>query len=142
MHKQLRLIDRFFIPSRLKNSTTAEKYKYLNNIYNLGAHYILLNNVRVFGPYPRPELSWDISEAQKIAIYDTEVSSVLNWVNTNIVINLSEIDYETMGVLIRIATGMLNKCNIPKSIKIMFHDNMVETLEIEHNDVVQSDLPF
>lgn len=142
MHSQLQLIDGFFLPKEYKNKTTAEKYNYLKRKYDLGSSYILLNNVRVFGPYPRSEVPWDISEAQKIATYDPEVTKVLNWVNANIVIKLGTIDYKTTEVLIRIATGMLNKCNIPKSLQIMFHDNMVENLRSEYTNVVTSDLPF
>ena len=61
---------------------------------------------------------------------------------TRIVINLSSIDYRTLHVLIRIATGMLNKCDIPKEYQIMFHDNMVKNLEDTYNEIVLSSLPF
>lgn len=142
MHKQVRLIDNFFIPKELEEATTMEKYVYLNNLYKSGKRYILLNNVRVFGPYPKPNVPWDISEVQKIATYNPEVTSVLNWINTNIVIQLSGITYKTKDVLVRIATGMLNKCDIPKEVQIMFHDNMVENLKVELEDIIQSDLPF
>lgn len=142
MHKQVRLIDNFFIPKELEEATTMEKYVYLNNLYKSGKRHILLNNVRVFGPYPKPNVPWDISEVQKIATYNPEVTSVLNWINTNIVIQLSGITYKTKDVLVRIATGMLNKCDIPKEVQIMFHDNMVENLKVELEDIIQSDLPF
>lgn len=142
MHKQVRLIDNFFIPKELEEATTMEKYVYLNDLYKSGKHHILLNNTRVFGPYPKPNVPWDISEVQKIATYNPEVTSVLNWINTNIVIQLSGITYKTKDVLVRIATGMLNKCDIPKEVQIMFHDNMVENLKVELEDIIQSDLPF
>ena len=142
MHKQVRLIDNFFIPKELEEATTMEKYVYLNDLYKSGKRYILLNNINVFGPYPKPNVPWDISEVQKIATYDPEVTSVLNWINTNIVIQLAGITYKTKDVLVRIATGMLNKCNIPKEVQIMFHDNMVENLKVELEDIIQSDLPF
>lgn len=142
MHKQVRLIDNFFIPKELEEATTMEKYVYLNNLYKSGKRHILLNNVRVFGPYPKPNVPWDISEVQKIATYNPEVTFVLNWINTNIVIQLSGITYKTKDVLVRIATGMLNKCDIPKEVQIMFHDNMVENLKVELEDIIQSDLPF
>ena len=142
MHKQLTLISSYFLPERLKEATTAKKYEYLNNMYKKGQEYILLNNTSVFGPYPRPEVSWDISEVEKIAIYNPEVTKVLNWIKTKIVINLGSIDYKTLDVLIRIATGMLNKCNIPKTVQIMFHDNMVANLRKEHQEIILSDLPF
>lgn len=142
MHNQLSLIDDFFLSPEVRNSTTLDKYEYLNNLYRQGHTYILLNNIRVFGPYPRPNVPWDISEAQKVATYDPEVTKVLSWVNANIIINLARIDLKTMGVLIRIATGMLNKCNIPKGLQITFHDNMVENLRVEHAEVIMSGLPF
>lgn len=142
MLSQMQLIDDFFLPSELKGKTTEEKYTYLRKKYNSGSRYILLNNSKVFGPYPKPDVPWDISEAQKIATYNSEVTKVLNWVNVNVVIKLDIIDYKTMGVLIRIATGMLNKCNIPKEIQIMFHDNMVKNLQTEYNNVILSTLPF
>ena len=135
MPKRPMLINEQFLPDNLKQETIAEKYRYFKKIYGEGANYILLNNVDVFGPFPEPEVLWDISEAQKIATYNQEVK-------TKILINLSSIDDRTLDVLIRIATGMLNKCDIPKELQIMFHDNMVENLRIEHTRVVLSDLPF
>lgn len=141
MHKQIRLINSFYLPSDMKDATTAEKYEYFRRMYPTH-NYVLLFETAVFGPFPRPEVPWDISEAEKIAKYDPEVSKVLTWVNTKIIINLSIIDSKTLGVLIRIATGMLNKCNIPKCLQIMFHDNMVENLKTEHNEVIMSGLPF
>ena len=142
MHSQLHLIDDAFLPPHMKEENIAKKYEYLRELYFNGNTHILLNNVSVFGPFPRPEVPWDISEAQKIATYDPEVTKVLTWIKTKIIINLSRIDYKTMGVLVRIATGMLNKCNIPKCVQIMFHDNMVENLRKEHDAIVVADLPF
>jgi hypothetical protein len=136
------LIDDAFLPPHMKEENIAKKYEYLRELYFNGNTYILLNNVSVFGPFPRPEVPWDISEAQKIATYDPEVTKVLTWIKTKIIINLSRIDYRTMWVLVRIATGMLNKCNIPKCIQIMFHDNMVENLRKEYGEIIMADLPF
>ena len=142
MHKQLELIDPYYLPRDVRSKSIAEKYKYYNEMFNRGHTYIILNNVNVFGPFLKPELPWDISEAEKIAIYNPEVAKVLTWVKTKIIINLGNIDYKTLGVLMRIATGMLNKCNIPKSVQILFHDNMVKNLQSEHDAIIMSDLPF
>lgn len=142
MNKHVSLIDEFFIPRRYRDLSTAAKYAYLKKLYDSGATHILLNNCRVFGPFMQPTVPWDISEAQKIATYEPQVTSVLRWVNTQIVINLADMDYKTLDVLIRIATGMLNKCDIPKPLQILFHDNMVENLHKEHGIVVISELPF
>lgn len=142
MLKQIRLIDEVHIPSNLKESATAEKYRYIKNMYDRGKTYVFLNNVSIFGPYPAPEVPWDISEAQKIATYNPEVIKVIRWVMNEIFNKSALFNYKTLNVLIRIATGMLNKCNIPKEIQIMFHDNMVDNLQIESNNVILSELPF
>lgn len=142
MHNQKELINSIFLPKELREVSLAEKYAYYRRMYLKGHTYILLNNINVFGPYPQPDVSWDISETEKIAIYNPEVTSVLNWIRVKIIINLGCIDYKTLDVLVRIATGMLNKCNIPKEVQIMFHDNMVENLRREHDDIMLSLLPF
>lgn len=142
MDKRIRLISGCHLPSFMEDCSTRQKYKYLQAVYDAGGRHILLNNVRVFGPFPKSSVPWDISVAQKIATYDPEVKKVIDWVNTKIVINLASMDIETVLVLIRIATGMLNKCNIPKCMQIMFHDNMTENLRAEHALIVTSELPF
>lgn len=142
MPKHISLINEIFLNKENKDVTLLKKYLYLKKIYDKGATYILLNNVDVFGPFPRATVPWDISEAQKIATYNSEVTEVLNWVNSRIVINLGVMTYKTLDVLIRIATGMLNKCDIPKSVQIMFHDNMTRNLHKEYDDIVVSELPF
>lgn len=122
--------------------TLSEKYNSLRTAYYNGAKYVILNNVNVFGPFPKPEVPWDISKAQKIATYNPEVTKVLTWIRVNIIINLPCITYRTLDVLIRIATGMLNKCDIPEELQIMFHDNMVENLHSEHKEILLAELPF
>lgn len=132
----------FNVPQFLSNHNVKEQYEYLRNEYNNGAYHLLLNNIEIFGPFPQPEVPWDISEVQKIATYNKEVTKVLTWLKVNVIVKLVDLDYRTLNVLIRIATGMLNKCNIPKEVQIMFHDNMVESLNSEYSKIVTSDLPF
>lgn len=119
------------------NMPLNEKYIYLKT-----HKYALLNTVTVFGPFPKAKVSWDISEEQKIATYNQEVTKVLTWIKMKIILNLDALDYKTLHVLIRIATGMLNKCQIPKETQIMFHDNMVDNLQIEQTNIILSQLPF
>lgn len=139
MDNRTTLIDSFFIPDNLEK--TQDVYEYVHKIYKRKP-YIFYNNIRVFGPFPEPSCSWDISEEQKIAIYNNEVKTVLRWINENITSSLAVIDYRTLGVLIRIATGMLNKCNIPKDVKLLFHENMVKNLTEESTKCALSVLPF
>ena len=125
-----------------ENLSLFEQCLQLKKMFNDGHEYVILNNVNVFGPFPEPEVPWDISEAQKIAIYNPEVTKVLRWVMRNMVIYLPDLRYKTLDVLIRIATGMLNKCDIPNEIKILFHDNMVKNLRSVSAQIVLSELPF
>lgn len=138
MHKLL--FDEGHLPRELRAATYAEQYRYLNS--RKKDTWVLQNNIRVFEPLPDGDVPWDISEAAKIATYNPEVTSVLKWIKTNIIFDLAVLDYRTLGVLIRIATGMLNKCDIPIEYKIMYHDNMAWNLRNAHNDIVLSDLPF
>lgn len=131
----------FFIPSEIKSKCLKEQYEYIAQ-YHQEHPNIPLDSTDVFGPYPLPIVPWDISEAEKVVIYNKEVHKVLNWVTVKIILNLSRLDYKTLDVLIRIATGMLNKCNIQKELQISFHDNMVENLKTEHNKIILSELPF
>ena len=142
MHKQINLIDPQHIPHNMQDVSTVEKYEYLAQLYKEGKTHILLNNIRIFGPYPQPEVPWDISEAEKIVIYNKDVANVNKWLKNEIFNKSALFNYKTLDVLIRIATGMLNKCNIPKPLQIMFHDNMVENLRSEYNMIVDSSLPF
>lgn len=142
MHKHVQLIDKFFLPKEIRDKPVSDQYVYLKSLYLSGNNYFLLNNTNVFGPYPKPEVPWDISEAQKIVIYQEDVAKVNKWLLNEIFKQSALFNYETLGVLIRIATGMLNKCNISKGLQIMFHDNMVKNLKTECGNVSTSNLPF
>lgn len=142
MNNHVQLISELHIPKSRRHFCLADKYEYLNQMYKSGHHHILYNNISVFGPFPAPDVPWTISEVEKIAIYNTEVAQLLTWIKTKIIINLCHIDHKTLDVLIRIATGMLNKCDIPKDVKIMFHEHMVKNLRAEHNNIMLSTLPF
>ena len=142
MHKQINLVDSQHIPQDLQNMSTAKKYEYLEQLYKSGKTHILLNNIRIFGPYPRSEVPWDISEAEKVVIYNKDVAKVNMWLKNEIFNKSALFNYKTLDVLIRIATGMLNKCDIPKELQIMFHDNMIENLKSEYSIIATSDLPF
>jgi len=131
----------FFIPFEMKDASLREKYDFLHD-FHIDHPEIPLVFTNVFGPFPPPCVPWDISEEEKVVIYNKNVNEVLKWITYNIVVNLSIINYKTLDVLIRIATGMLNKCDIPKELQIMLHDNMVENLRTEHSNTLTSDLPF
>ena len=119
----------------------SDKYKFLYKLYKEGNYWVILNTRNCFGPFPSPEVPWDISNVEKLCLRK-DVSKVIQWINSNIIIRLPELNYVTIGVLIRIATSMLNKCNIPKEVNIMFHENLVVNVRKEYNKLINEQLPF
>ena len=140
INKQIWLIDPIHI--RKQGLNIVEQYEYLQQMYKEDNQYFLLNNTRLFGPYPQPNVPWDISEEQKIVTYQHDVAHTNKWLLNEIFDKSALFNYKTLDVLMRIATGMLNKCSISKNLQIMFHDNMVKNLKTEYNNIVMSGLPF
>ena len=65
------------------------------------------------------------------------------FVNKNIVLKFGRISDTTFGVLLRIATGMLNKCNsITEEDKLRIHRKLCLRLHLEFNSVINEMLPF
>lgn len=119
----------------------GDKYNFLYNLYKQGNDWIILNTRSCFGPFPSPEVPWDISDTEKLCLRK-DVSKVIKWINSNIIIKLPELNYITIGVLLRIATSMLNKCDIPKEANIIFHDNLVANVQKEYIELINEQLPF
>lgn len=61
-------------------------------------------------------------------IEQDDVQDVLWWVCKNIICQLNIDNHITRDVKIRIATGMLNKTNIPQHVNIYYHDNMIRNI--------------
>ena len=120
------------------NTPLYKQYEYL--FEHQGIYWYHFRDV--FGPFPQPIAVWDISEEEKLFLTNRDLENVLIWINKNIIVRLSKIDETTLGVLIRIATGMLNKVDIPKELSITLHNNMVENLKEEHKNMLLSQLPF
>lgn len=136
------LIDEFYLPNALKKERIYKQYDFLKNFYENGHKYILLNNTRVFAPFPKPTVCYEISDLEKMVIYDQDLSTLNKWILSRIVINLGTLDYRTIGVLTRIATGMLNKLDISRESKNILWLNMVKNIKKDHNDIMLSQLPF
>ena len=64
------------------------------------------------------------------------------WVDINIIENMEFLTYITKDVLIRISTGMLNKCNIDKETNIIIHDILVKNINEAYKEQIFKDLPF
>ena len=64
------------------------------------------------------------------------------WICKNIILQLDLLNHITLGVLIRIATGMLNKIDIPKGNKLILHEHMVKNIQNEYFKIITESLPF
>lgn len=71
-----------------------------------------------------------------------DVEQVLTWIYENIVMKLKDLTYITLNVLIRISTGLLNKCNLDKDLKIQLHLQLVKKIQEEFCYEMNKDLPF
>ena len=91
-----------------------------------------------FGPF-RDEKSVCV---ENLLLTKYDLINLRHWIIDNIVIKFYSLDYKTLDVLIRIATGMLNKCDISKEDKIFLHNNLVWNLRAEHSKLILSELPF
>lgn len=57
-----------------------------------------------------------------------DVRDVLLWVCKNVICQINIDNHKTLDVKLRIATGMLNKTNIPHHINMYYHDNMIRNI--------------
>lgn len=71
-----------------------------------------------------------------------DVEQVLIWIYENIVMDLKRLTYITLNVLIRISTGLLDKCDLDKDLKIQIHLQLVRKIQKEYCAEVYKDLPF
>jgi hypothetical protein len=128
-----------------KPSTTICR---LRNAYNQGVEGIL-QNARIFALN-----DGEIDDEILYEIWRNEyLRNILIWVNKKLVIQLDIMlggrtrkDYRTIGVLMRIATGMLNKLvnegKLSKKLSMKIHHNFVTTINGEISAINTEDLPF
>ena len=74
--------------------------------------------------------------------WQQDIHKAIMWANKNIVIKLGVIEYRELDVLIRIFTGMLNKCKTNKEFLISIHDNFIKNIEEERKMIIFEKLPF
>lgn len=129
------LISDYAFEHTIEGATIADKYEYL---YTTKGKHLCHFERKFFGPFIDEKS--DCIENLLLTQYD--LVDLRHWIIDNIVIKFCSLDYKTLDVLIRIATGMLNKCDIPKEDKIFLHDNLVWNLRAEHNNLILSGLPF
>lgn len=107
----------------------AEQYNWLLRVYS--QDQFMLDDTSVFGV--------------ELRCMSKNVRKFVHWVNLKIVLKLGRYEYEsskTYDVLLRIATGMLNKLDLPDNIKLIMHDNMTRNIHKELDNIVMETLPF
>ena len=107
----------------------AEQYNWLLRVYS--QDQFMLDDTSVFGV--------------ELRCMSKNVRKFVHWVNLKIVLKLGRYEYEsskTYNVLLRIATGMLNKLDLPDNIKLIMHDNMTRNIHKELDNIVMETLPF
>lgn len=121
----------------------SDIYRKLRIAYNQGAKGIE-QNTRIFLPKEADEeYCWDV-------YYDIfsnpDIKPLIKWVNTRIVLKLGIATYQTIGVRMRIATGMLNKLvydrKVSRRLGIILHDTLISNLNDELSAINTEDLPF
>jgi hypothetical protein len=125
---------------KLVNMKPTEVYDKLRSTYNQGAEY-LLDNVEMFAQH---------DEAEDDVIYEIcinpDLRRIVKWVNKKLVLQLGIIDYRTIGVRLRIATGMINKLVHEKKLSektgMLIHFSLVSNLNREISAINTQDLPF
>ena len=107
----------------------AEQYNWLLRVYS--QDQFMLDDTSVFGV--------------ELRCMSKDVRKFVHWVNLKIVLKLGRYEYEsskTYNVLLRIATGMLNKLDLPSNIKLIMHNNMTRNIHKELDNIVMETLPF
>lgn len=106
------------------------------------------HNIEIYGYKPifplwktgvtLPEYRFD----REWLISHPDVEAVFIWIYENIILKLNGLTYITLDVLIRISTGMLNKCCIEKDLKIQIHDQIVRKIREDFCAEMLKELPF
>lgn len=107
----------------------AEQYNWLLRVYS--QDQFMLDDTSVFGV--------------ELRCMSKDVRKFVHWVNLKIVLKLGRYEYEsskTYNVLLRIATGMLNKLDLPSNVKLIMHNNMTRNIHKELDNIVMETLPF
>ncbi len=124
-----------------ENQKPSVIYDHLRIAYNQGVKGIV-ENTKVF--------SLCDNEVDDEILYEIwrndDLHSILVWVNKKIVLLLGLADYRTIGVRMRIATGLLNKLvydgRLSAKLSSRIHHNFVTTINGELSEINTEDLPF
>jgi hypothetical protein len=112
-------------------------YNQLRIAYNQGAKGIL-DCTRMFQPYSEQDEDYITYEIWS----NPELAKIVQWVNKKITLELGKLDYRAINVRLRIATGMLNKLDLPKKLHMDIHFYLSHNVGRELSLINTEDLPF
>lgn len=92
----------------------------------------IIPRFRSLSPYKTP--AWFFKHDDLVDVSD--------WIEVNIFSCIPILTDTTISVLIRIATGMLNKCNLQKTTIIQLHQNLINNINSAFEKQLLSELPF
>ena len=126
--------------------TPHEIYTEMAIAYNQGSIGVQ-NTTRWFVPYYEERDPDDFDDALLYYIYSNEyLQELIKWFNSKVIPEFTEISYQTINVRVRIFISKLNKLVdeglVDKETAIRLHLNLVDTIQEEHNALVNEDLPF
>lgn len=120
-------------------------YEQLSIAYNQGSPGVE-NCTRLYVPYyeqDSDEYDYDLLYYIQSNKY---LQELIRWFNSKIIPDFSNLSYQTINVRLRIFTSKLNvlvdKGLVDKEEAIKIHLNLVDTLRMEHDLLVNEDLPF
>ncbi len=121
-------------------------YEQLSIAYNQGSVGVA-NAMRWFVPYYEEQ---DLDDFDEQLLYDIwsnkHLQDLIQWFNSKTIPEFTTMSYETLNVRIRIFCSKLNKLVeeglVCKETAIKIHLNLVDTIQNEHNLLVNEGLPF
>jgi len=119
----------------------SDVYCQLRSTYNQGVKGIV-ENAKVF--------TLNNGEVDDEILYEIwsnkRLHDILIWVNKKIILVLDISDYRTIGVRMRIATGMINKLvyegKLSQKLGTRIHNNFINIINGEFSAIATEDLPF
>lgn len=139
-----KLINWYKQGTKRQNPKLAEAYAeyvklWTSHKYHRSMFYIQLMIPDFVEPNKSQEMSmeWASNDALRTVEY---------WITNNIFVILNDLHPKTLGVRIRIATGMMNKLvnegKLSRELAILFHEGFVENLGKVGYDLNVEQLPF
>lgn len=129
-----------------KKVSLCEQYKQLYNLARFSCQ-INIDSIKCVLPVYGSNLNIynrDSNYKTKLLsiCWQQDIHKAIVWANRNIIIKLGVIEYRELDVLIRIFTGMLNKCKMDEGLLIILHDNFIKNIKEERKIIVFEGLPF